>query len=125
MRAATHRQPAGQPSGPRPPATSARAPRTVTPARAGRAAIAVEAGDEHTCVLLVGGGVACWGFNGYGQLGVGSTASVGTEPGQMGNQLKAVSLGSGSSSRREGGGGGDSEPPVADAFDAGSRRGRA
>ena len=32
----------------------------------------VTTGGAHTCVLLGGGGAACWGFNGNGQLGVGT-----------------------------------------------------
>ena len=34
----------------------------------------------------------CWGDNSYGQLGVGSTTNVGTEPGQMGVSLELVNL---------------------------------
>jgi hypothetical protein len=54
--------------------------------------MAIVAGSSHTCALRNDGSVVCWGNNGFGQLGTGSTANVGGTPGYS---LTAVSLGSG------------------------------
>jgi alpha-tubulin suppressor-like RCC1 family protein len=43
----------------------------------GATAIAVTTGDVHTCALLTGGAVRCWGRNILGELGLGSLGNVG------------------------------------------------
>ncbi|HEY3496387.1 MAG TPA: hypothetical protein VGK73_16925 [Polyangiaceae bacterium] len=40
----------------------------------GARALEVRASDGHTCALLEGGDVTCWGANRYGQLGYGNTS---------------------------------------------------
>ena len=55
---------------------------------AGRTAQAIHAGSgsEHTCAVLDDGSVRCWGFGGFGQLGYGSSTTIGDDepPGSVG-----------------------------------------
>ncbi|WP_217914233.1 DUF11 domain-containing protein [Miltoncostaea marina] len=46
---------------------------------AGRRAVAIAAGDFHTCVIRDDGALVCWGFGQGGQLGHGGTADIGDD----------------------------------------------
>jgi alpha-tubulin suppressor-like RCC1 family protein len=59
----------------------------------GVTASALVSGDTFSCVVTQGTEeVLCWGYNNLGQLGSGSTNSVGTSPSQMGAALTPVSI---------------------------------
>jgi alpha-tubulin suppressor-like RCC1 family protein len=77
------------------PAPSGDPVEEVTGALNAAAGNSLVAGFDFTCVILEGGAVKCWGSNQAGQLGLGSTGSVGWGAGQMGNSLPTVSLGKG------------------------------
>jgi alpha-tubulin suppressor-like RCC1 family protein len=38
------------------------------------------AGDSHICALMAAGTVACWGYNGMGELGIGADVVASTTP---------------------------------------------
>ena len=61
----------------------------------GRTAKMISAGYYHTCAVLDDDSVKCWGYNSHGQLGLGHTSSRGDGPGEMGDALPAVDLGTG------------------------------
>ena len=60
----------------------------------GRTATAIAAGDQHSCALLDNASVKCWGYNKYGQLGIGNTTYMGDNTGEMA-VLPTVNLGTG------------------------------
>jgi cysteine-rich repeat protein len=45
----------------------------------GAAAVALTAGDSHTCALMADQSVRCWGANADGQLGLGNTNTIGDD----------------------------------------------
>ncbi|MBM4360185.1 MAG: hypothetical protein FJ096_18930 [Deltaproteobacteria bacterium] len=59
----------------------------------GRTAVSLALGGAHTCALLDDSTVKCWGLNDAGQLGQGNTTDRGDNPGEMGDSLPAVNLG--------------------------------
>lgn len=61
----------------------------------GRKVYNVDAHGGSTCAVLDDSSLKCWGANANGQLGLGDTAARGNAPGQMGDALPAVSLGTG------------------------------
>ena len=64
----------------------------LTPVRLNSSAIGIAAGSEHSCALLDGGLVQCWGLGSDGRLGQDSTSTLGDEPGEMA-ALKPINLG--------------------------------
>ena len=61
----------------------------------GRKVKAISAGGSHTCAVLDDDSVKCWGYNYYGQLGLGDTNIRGDNWNEMGDNLPAVNLGTG------------------------------
>lgn len=59
------------------------------------AVVDIASGNNHSCALFDSGNVKCWGWNEQGQLGYGDTETRGDEPGEMGNALPALELGTG------------------------------
>lgn len=66
---------------------------------AGTQALAVAAGRAHSCAIMAGGAVSCWGLDQAGQLGDGGTFSDPDQPSPIGVALpfgrQAVALGAG------------------------------
>jgi len=60
----------------------------------GRTATAIAAGGYHTCAILDNASVKCWGENAEGQLGIGTTADMGNQSGEMA-ALTGIDLGTG------------------------------
>jgi len=67
---------------------------------AGRSGVAIAAGDIHNCALLDNLAVKCWGESTYGELGLGDTSARGDDPGEMGDNLPTLDLGTAASVAR-------------------------
>jgi cysteine-rich repeat protein len=65
----------------------------------GRRAVRVAAGHYHVCAILDDGAMKCWGGNSHGELGLGDKANRGARPGEMGDRLPALNLGTGRTAR--------------------------
>ena len=61
----------------------------------GRTALQISTGDNHICAVLDDATVKCWGQGGVGQLGYGDSSDRGDGPGEMGDNLPVVDLGTG------------------------------
>ena len=59
----------------------------------GRTVVAITASEAHTCTILDNGFVSCWGYNGYGQLGDGTTTDRDTPTQTSSTAAVAISAG--------------------------------
>lgn len=59
----------------------------------GRSASSVSLGGAHMCAVLDNDDIKCWGSGFQGQLGSVTTGSIGDQPGEMGDNLTEVDLG--------------------------------
>lgn len=59
----------------------------------GRSVKKLACGGNHSCAILDNNDLKCWGNGASGQLGIGSTATIGDSVGEMGDSHKAVNLG--------------------------------
>ena len=63
------------------------------PVNLGRPAVAISAGNAHTCAILDTGQVRCWGLGTSGRLGYGNTNSIGDN--EVPSSVSPVDLGAG------------------------------
>jgi alpha-tubulin suppressor-like RCC1 family protein len=61
-------------------ANNVAAPNIVSDVNLGSRALQIATGSNHTCALLSTGGIKCWGYNAYGQLGYAHTTLLSAPP---------------------------------------------
>lgn len=61
----------------------------------GRSVVKISVGAHQVCAILDNGELKCWGLNYFAHLGLEDDLDRGSEPGQMGDYLPAVNLGTG------------------------------
>lgn len=66
----------------------------------GRTATAIAAGPVRACAVLDNGWLKCWGGNNWGDLGYGDLLARGCAPGEMGDHLPPIDLGTGRTARQ-------------------------
>ena len=66
----------------------------------GRLLMSVASGIDHSCAILDDLTLKCWGRNDMGMLGLGDTNHRGDSPGEMGDSLPTVDVGSGKTVNR-------------------------
>jgi alpha-tubulin suppressor-like RCC1 family protein len=76
--------------------TNAQRPAPVDVVGLSSGVTAIAAGGDHTCALMSTGGIKCWGYNWYGQLGDGSIAARQYTPVEvrgLGSGITAITTG--------------------------------
>ena len=77
--------------------TNRNTPNQTASLGAGRTAVAITAGSDHTCAILDDGSVSCWGWNSAGQLGDGTSTDrdTPTQTSSLGTDRTAIAIAAG------------------------------